>query len=522
MTWQTRRDGHGRVGTAVTPAARAAARPRTIVPGVDGARPADDFDGVLLAFATALRSAGLRVSPSETLDALRAVRAVSLDRRDGVRAALRTTLVKRGRDEDVFDELFARFFLPWSVDPEDDAALRQGHITGLADPDEEQVEDDGSAGAQLGDLFDVESDPDVRTERLDKEDDGFDLSSEDDELTLGGALEGDASGLGQVLNLDRVSDAGEAGGLADDDGDPLEGGFDLAAGVLPSLLQDGEEEERKGMAQVRGGEIDNLAELLRKHLEGFEAEESPEDELPMGLRLDLTHVERVRMDELLGRLSRQLRGAASPRRQPAEHGRIHAARTMRSALRHDGVPVRPATVARKPDRPRLVVLVDLSLSVRNTARFALHLVHGVQQRFDRVRTFAFVDELVDISEQLRDPDPDVALAQMMTRSGLDLDASSDYGRALGTFTTDHLRSVDRRTIVLVLGDGRGNGRPPNVEALEEIGSRCRRLTWLTPEAERNRRLGSCDMDLYTPVCDVVEQVRDLDQLEERAREAFVG
>ena len=190
---------------------------------------------------------------------------------------------------------------------------------------------------------------------------------------------------------------------------------------------------------------------------------------------------------------------------------------MRRNMRYDGVPFSPVTVRRAEDKPRLVVLTDVSLSVRATARFTLHLVHGLQYLFGQVRTFAFVADLRGDHRPVRGP-PHRARAGAACFGGdvLDVDANSDYGAAFGAFLEDFCSAVTRRTTVLVLGDGRGNGNDPNLPAFEEITRRARETIWLTPEPRYSWGLGGCDLPAYAEYCSRVQVVRDLTGLESAA------
>jgi uncharacterized protein with von Willebrand factor type A (vWA) domain len=105
---------------------------------------------------------------------------------------------------------------------------------------------------------------------------------------------------------------------------------------------------------------------------------------------------------------------------------------------------------------------------------------------------------------------------------LDVDTNSNYGASLGRFREEYGGAVTRRTTVVVLGDGRGNGSDPNLEAFEEIARRCRRLIWLTPEPRHAWRLGGCDLPRYAVSCDRVEVVRDLDGLDRAADQMVTG
>jgi hypothetical protein len=106
-----------------------------------------------------------------------------------------------------------------------------------------------------------------------------------------------------------------------------------------------------------------------------------------------------------------------------------------------------------------VILADVSLSVRATARFTLHLVHGLQSLFGQVRTFAFVADLVEITDLFEDHPVEQALGLVFGGDVLDVDANSDYGAAFGRST----RTSARRSTALH-GDRprrrRGNGNDP--------------------------------------------------------------
>jgi uncharacterized protein len=191
---------------------------------------------------------------------------------------------------------------------------------------------------------------------------------------------------------------------------------------------------------------------------------------------------------------------------------------MRRNMRFDGIPFAPVTVQRGEDKPRLVILADVSLSVRATARFTLHLVHGLQNLFGQVRTFVFVADLVEITDLFEDHPVEQALALVFGGEVLDVDANSDYGAALATFRDDFGSAVNRRSTVIVLGDARGNGNAPNLEAFAEITRRARETIWLTPEPRYSWGLGGCDLPDYAEYCSRVRVVRDLTGLETAAWE----
>jgi uncharacterized protein len=490
------------------------------------------MDAPILRFVGLLRQRGVRISPAETLDALSGLAVVPLEERELVKTALRATLVKEARDEPVFDELFEAFFTvedrhrpgghghDHDHDHDHDQPEPPTQVKVSEEPPD--FDDPSHSHAKPADVAKYFDDDQLATaKRLHKDGTRIDLAGLSQELILGerkDAVEEAVRQLRHVLNLRRLTNPGAPGELAPDGGDVVDA--DLSVGSVDHLplLPSGalpDEAQIEALRRQVDGAIANLPELLRRYLEKLMALERPArgDDVTPAYRAAFSEEERRRMDALLRRLGRELKGALAPRRVNAARGRIHASRTMRANLRYGGLPFRPVMVAKRQDRPRLVLLVDVSLSVRNTARFTIHLVHSLQSLFSQVRTFAFVSDLVEVTPYLERCQLDEALGMIFGGEVLDVDANSNYGRALATFHDEHLSVVNRRTTVLVLGDGRGNGNPPHLWALDGIRRRARRLVWLTPEPPRYWHLGGSDLPAYTELCDRVELVRDLDQLE---------
>jgi len=267
--------------------------------------------------------------------------------------------------------------------------------------------------------------------------------------------------------------------------------------------------------------LSGLPEAIKKHLEALLALENRVVEGHERTVAEVDAVgehERMELEESLRRLAHSLHGGLTHKRRVAGSGRIDSGRTMRRNMRFDGIPFAPVTVRRAEDKPRLVILADVSLSVRATARFTLHLVHGLQSLFGQVRTFAFVAELAEVTDLFADHPVEQALGLIFGGDVLDVDANSDYGAAFGRFHEDFGSAVNRRSTVIILGDGRGNGNDAGVEAFAEITRRARETIWLTPEPRYSWGLGGCDLPVYAEYCSRVRVVRDLTGLESAAEE----
>jgi uncharacterized protein len=491
------------------------------------------MDAPILRFVGLLRRRGVRISPAETLDALCGVAAVPLGRRELVKTALRTTLVKQSKDEPIFDELFEAFFTidrshrhghghghDHDHDDDRDEPAPPMHVKVSEDPPD--FDDPSHSHEEPADVARYFDDRQLATaKRLHKDGTRIDLAGLSEELILAeqkDAIEEAVAQLRHVLHVRRLRNPGAPGDLVLEAGEAIDADLSVGSvGHLPSWLTNSplDEAQIESLRRQVDGAIANLPELLRHYLEKLMTLEraAPQHPPTPAYTTAFTERERQQMDALLRRLGRELKGAHSPRRATAHSGRIHASRTMRSNMRYGGLPFRPVLVSKRDDRPRLTLLVDVSLSVRNTARFTIHLVHSLQSLFSQVRTFAFVSDLVEVTPYLERCELDDALGMIFSGDVLDIDANSNYGHALAAFHKENLSSVNRRTTVLVLGDGRGNGNPPEIWALEDIRRRARQLVWLTPEPRRYWHLGRSDLPAYAELCDRVELVRDLDQLE---------
>jgi uncharacterized protein with von Willebrand factor type A (vWA) domain len=207
---------------------------------------------------------------------------------------------------------------------------------------------------------------------------------------------------------------------------------------------------------------------------------------------------------LKARLTRRLR---SRRR-----GSLNVRRTLRRNLSWGGVPMVPQFRWRRPERPDLVVLCDVSESVRNTARMMLLFMYSLQTLFARVRSFVFVSDLGELTEELRGSTPEQSVDLALASRAVSLQANSNYGRVLASFAREQLGSVTRRTTVMVIGDGRNNYNPANTWALQEIRLRAKRLLWICPEDRRSWGFGDSEMLRYERHCHQVEVVQTLDDL----------
>ena len=491
------------------------------------------MDAVINRFIFLLKRRGVRISPAESLDAMQALAWVALHERDTVRTVLCSTLIKDVRDLPVFGELFEQFFsLPKASLPVDSVAEPPPPRETAPEPPDVVAEqnpasgqpDDDNAHEDALDLRDYFDDAQMVT-HFNSHQDPNDLSLAEfgQNLVLSrnrDLLDQVMQKAMQVLKARRLKNAGLAGELSFDEAIAALDAEVIADAVTELLDElgdlDVDENLIKRLSSRLNGNIANLPELLKLYLERELALQPPPQAPNPSHRakpnIRFSEQERQEMTEIVLRLCRRMRGARSYRRHISPRGRISVPLTLRRNMKYEGIPFQPVMTRYRDEKPRLAVICDVSLSVRNTARFMLHLVYNLQSLFDQVRSFAFVSDLVEVSACFEQESIDEAIGKVFNGGLLDTDVDSNYGHALAIFHNRYLSAVTPQTTVIVLGDGRGNRNPPQVWALEGIRRRAKQLIWLSPESRRSWTLGSCDMSLYEPVCHHTEVVRNMQQL----------
>ncbi|HEY5031501.1 MAG TPA: VWA domain-containing protein, partial [Actinomycetes bacterium] len=214
-------------------------------------------------------------------------------------------------------------------------------------------------------------------------------------------------------------------------------------------------------------------------------------------------------------LARRLATRLAARRRLGRSGRLDMRRTVRASLGTGGVPVVTHHRPRRTHKPELVLLCDLSGSVASFAHFTLLLTWALQEQFTKVRVFAFIDSLDEVTRYLEGTDDlPSALARMSHEAQLVwFDGHSDYGHAFEVFAERYADAITPRTSLLVLGDGRTNYRSLALPVLRRLVGQARHAYWLNPEPKGQWGSGDSAAPAYADVVEMVE-CRTVAQLEQ--------
>jgi uncharacterized protein with von Willebrand factor type A (vWA) domain len=496
------------------------------------------MDAVINDFVQVLRSHQLRVSPAESIDALLALKQVGLGERGMVRDTLRATLIKNQEDAETFDRLFDLYFSlrPHTEKPAAGLKLPEHDHDHGPPPDRLELGEDAEGEApEEGHSHDEGEPADMRrffdkermrpSQNIHGEEEKMRLSMFSQELILNrkpGAMESALQRLTYHMRIRRSRNMFNPGGLIPDTGGE-EIPLDVSAIDLEELVDHLHEMEvDEALIEQLEAQAENILKGLPELIKQMQEREKKlkkdaKDDSEIRYRalremLNFSASEQREMEAAIRRISRRIQGAKTRRLKEDRTGRISVPHTLRHNIRYEGIPFDPVLRKRREGKPRVALLCDVSLSTRNLARFWLHMVYQMQSLFSKVRTFVFVADTAEVTQLLEEHSMNRAVEEIFSGRILDADVNSDFGQAAEQFKDRYLPTINHRTTVVILGDGRNNGKHHNAEALEEITQHARQTIWITPEPRWGWTLGSCDMPLYEKVCDRVEVVRTVDQL----------
>lgn len=455
--------------------------------------------GVVSGFVDELRQTGVPVSMVEAIDALTATEEIDLGDRAALRETLRATLIKNIRHERAFDTAFDVYF---SLVP----AITADDGQGTAPEDAAS----GSGGGQSGDFELDDLVADLLRALADLDSEGMRQAASEAVDHLAGMEPGRPVGGTYYLyrTLRRLDLAALEAALVEAMvGDAELSAFERrlveedVAERLTRLRADIEEEIRRRLVADRGREA--VARTLRR---------------PLVEDIDLMHAtstDLAEMEAAIGPLTRKL-AARLARRRKRRTGRLDFRRTVRRSLATGGVPADPQFRHPRPHRPEVWLLCDISGSMATFSRFTLQFTHAMSTHFSRLRTFAFIDTIDEVTEFFG---PGVDFGQAVGRVATEaevvwLDGHSDYGNALETFHSRYGAQLTPRTTVIITGDARNNYRPPRDAVLADVAKASRALIWLNPEPHAYWDTGDSTMSAYARHCTSVHEVRTLRQLEE--------
>ena len=441
----------------------------------------------IVAFCEELRGEGVAVGTAEILDAFAALEAVPWTDPADFREALAATITKSQEDRRVFELLFERFFFRAA---EAEALERE-----------------------------------IREERRYEGGEQLDLDQLREAIRQAIAQGND----GEMRDAARLAIAafgrrGEGSGVVGVDVQRIRRTLGLQAS---GRVAEGEEPALERQ-QIQAFERHLRRELERALIERTEKlpPSRPLAELDRALPTspiqDLAAVHRA-----VAQLKRRLATLGHEQRGRKRAATVDMRRTMRASLETGGVPLRLRYRPKRPRRPEIYVLCDVSTSVTSASVFFLSVLHALHDSFRKLRSFVFIERISEITEVFERERDFRAISEKISREGgvADVSGYTDYGRVWLEFFEEISEDLDPRSTVIVLGDARTNGREPHAEVFARVAERAGRTFWLNPEPRLYWNYGDSVMAAYERHC--TTRVRVLDDqaprgLRQRRRRRYAG
>ena len=440
-------------------------------------------------FISAMRKMGVPVSLAESIEAQNAVQITGAEDKTTFRLSLRSTLVKSRRDQVHFDNLFPLFFSSHPRPPLID--IRTDLNDAQADAIRQVIHQ------ASGDL----------EELLNRLFQGAELTQEEIDR------------LGKMAGLQHANSLRYKGWVTRRMEQALRLGEAQQAimALTEGLVGEGIPRElAEQVVRMLAENRETIAEQLRSFT-GSRIAENLADSKP-GIDSDLLDKPFASLSEedmqilrdQVKRLAALLRSRVALRQKRAKSGQLDPKATIRANLRHGGVPAKLVFRSRHI-KPKLVVMCDISTSMRYCSELMLSLIYELQDQITRTHAFAFIDRLEFITPDFERQPGMEAVRSILARNPPGY-YSTDLGFSLENFSRDYLDTIDSRTSFIIVGDARNNYNDPNLAVFEKIVKRSHRTLWINPESRMQWMVGDSDMVRYAPYCDDILRAGTLNEL----------
>ena len=447
---------------------------------------------LILNFISCSRASGLRISTSEVLDCMKQLEMVDILEEPLFKNVLRANFAKSRTEQSKFEQVYHLFFHELRSQasiPHSDTLAKWMKM--IMDSIKRKLDDDPVNQAIMD--F-ITGDPLAYLEQMrDLETDGGDTTDESE------------TGYGELMRrlqiLSQINAIGAAASrylaanrlrITYEERQALETHFQDRMDIAKRLLSEDEEPlERPQIKESYESHIDRLSDKSFFSLNKKEVDE---------------------MREVVEQLVRKLKDTIQRRQTRNDRGVLDIKKTIRSAAKYEGTPMEIIFKKRPKRKGKIVTLCDVSGSVWSAARFMLNMLYSLQDCFLQVRSFIFVAELEEVTKIFEKYEINQAIDKALKEADINYNASTNYGTTFKMFKRKYLDILNKKTTLIIVGDGRTNYANPEESIFREMKDRCRRVIWLNPESTRFWRTGDSRMDTYTEHCHEVRHCQNLNQL----------
>jgi len=419
-------------------------------------------------FIHILRSSDLRVSTSESIDAMNVVSEIGLEDRSLLKHSLSFSLAKTLREKEIFSECFDNFFEENYMNINEDKLPQKNN----------------EKDSEISDLGVI----DKNENRLEE------LYNNSDRTSLMTAM----ALAAREANLQDIRLFTQVGMFTRKIFDEM--GLEKLNNDIFQASREGNIKREEDLKNIR----ENLRLEIREYIENQvklrtsnTGKQLREDALS---QMRLTQADKSDykiMSGIIKKMARRLISVHSRRKRKSQRGLLDIRSTIRANQEYDGILFETVWKKTKVDRPKIVALCDVSGSVANVSRFFLMFLHSLTEILPNVRTFAFSNKAGEVTDLFENKDIEVAAAETLLLNG---GGSTDYGQAFVDLEGLLENNIDRKTTVIILGDARSNYGDPRCDVLKTIQEKSKRILFLNPEPKSVWGTGDSEMLRFVPYC----------------------
>jgi uncharacterized protein len=169
-----------------------------------------------------------------------------------------------------------------------------------------------------------------------------------------------------------------------------------------------------------------------------------------------------------------------------KHQKLDLRRTIRDNLQYGGTPFHLKYKSRRQQKPRLLLLCDVSGSMARYAGFVLQFVYSLNTVVSHIESFVFADQLEIITPYFNHrQDFDATMLEVMNKSR-QWGGGTSMGAALQDLREKYDHTLMGNTVVLIVSDTKTTNLENTVEEIKGLRRRVKDVIWLNtlPAAER--------------------------------------
>ncbi len=429
-------------------------------------------------FIKVLRSSDVRVSSSETLDAMKAMSIIGFEDKSLLKESLSQSLAKSMREKEVFADCFENFFKVDFMNI-DNASGKETNKNNITDK-----------------IFDIQSNEDLEV-----------LFKSSDKTALMTALAKASEEVG-LRDIKLFTQTGmftrkilESMGLERLNND-----------IFQASKEENIERE-ESLKEIRERirlEVRDYVEHQLKLRTSTSGKQLREDALAKVRLSQLDKSDFVLMTGIVRKMAKRLVALHSRKKRKANRGVLDVRSTLRVNQQHDGLLFKTLWKRKKVDRPKVIAMCDVSGSVANVTRFFLMFLYSLSEVLPNIRSFAFSNQAGEVTDLFNTKDIELAAAETLILHG---GGSTDYGQSFCDLESFIENDIDRKTTIIILGDGRSNFGDPRTDILKSLKEKSKRIIFLNPEPKTLWGTGDSEMTRYTPYCHKAKVCSSLNDLE---------